>query len=199
MKMKNNSLAHWAGAGTGGTSDVRPYVVALIVNRLGKNANGIDIGCSSNKLMPQSIGIDTHRGIGSAFEHNQVPDQNGLECVNLVGNGLNPESWFRAASIDYVFSSHMLEHVEKDAAKAAIGSWAKLLNNGGLLILYLPDSRVAKLDQYHKWHPDPTEVADWMDDALNTDIYLWTPREDLHPAHIVGTLAWSFLLWGVKP
>ena len=82
-----------------------------------------DIGCGHDKICPEAIGIDGRQ----VFTGGIV--QEGLVNFPVELN----------ETVNVVYSSHTLEHIEDDYA--AITSWAKLLKPNGYLILYLPDGR----------------------------------------------------------
>ena len=60
---------------------------------------------------------------------------------------------FGAGSMDYVFSSHCLEHIENDWQ--ALREWWRVLKSGGYLVLYLPHRDVYPLtnnpDHKHRY------------------------------------------------
>ena len=63
-------------------------------------------------------------------------------------------------SLDFVFSSHTLEHLEHPWD--AIHEWIRVLKPGGVLFLYLPHPacemwRPERL-RFHKWSPDPVSL-----------------------------------------
>lgn len=62
------------------------------------------------------------------------------------------------ASLDFVFSSHLLEHLEQP--KVAILEWARVLKTGGVLFLYLPHPACSM------WLPEHLNVHLWMPDPL---------------------------------
>lgn len=80
---------------------------------------GIDIGCGTDKILPDADGLDTNTKIpgvfyGDAALLKDIPDK----------------------TYDYVYSSHCLEDV-KDV-KVALRNWYRVLKTGGYLILLLP-------------------------------------------------------------
>jgi ADP-heptose:LPS heptosyltransferase/predicted SAM-dependent methyltransferase len=79
---------------------------------------GLDIGCGAWKVVPHAIGVD--RGIG----HRGNIDG---DVTRLL---------FADASMDFVFSSHCLEHIEDH--QAALAEWWRVLKPGAHLVLYLP-------------------------------------------------------------
>ena len=89
---------------------------------------GLDIGCGSmteekgypqeNKIVPHAIGFDKgYTNVRGSAE--KIP-------------------WFTNESLDFIFSSHLLEHIEE--YHTALEEWWRVLKVGGMLVLYLPHS-----------------------------------------------------------
>ncbi|MBI2902072.1 MAG: class I SAM-dependent methyltransferase [Candidatus Methylomirabilis oxyfera] len=93
------------------------------------HGHGIDVGAGSWPL-PGAIPTDVARGPGAGT---RVPD-------------------FDDESLDYVFSSHCLEHI--DNWREALGEWFRKLRPGGIIFLYLPHPECAI------WHPGSPFVGD---------------------------------------
>lgn len=75
---------------------------------------GYDIGfCKEEWKFPNAIGIDI--GLNNGFHANNLPDE----------------------EVDYVYSSHCLEHVDEWVLTLEL--WLSKLKKGGILFLYLPD------------------------------------------------------------
>lgn len=87
---------------------------------------GLDLGCGPSKAFPHFIGVDNHKD------------------TELFGIGMKPDvscditklDLFGSASMDFVYSSHALEHIEDH--KAALKEWWRVIRPGGHLCLYLP-------------------------------------------------------------
>lgn len=92
-----------------------------------KNPYGLDIGAGKNPL-PGTRPID------NGFEENA--------CNIKEAN----------ASVNFIFSSHCLEHLESPAT--ALTEWWRVLKRGGLLYLYLPhpDYIPWRKESMPKWH-----------------------------------------------
>lgn len=114
------------------------------------SGKGLDIGCGMEKVWPSCIGIDTghHFGRGAA---------------NIDGNG-SDLSLFSDGSLDYIFSSHVVEHIpEKEVAKT-FKEWARALKPDGHLILYVPSSNLYPkvgaegANPDHKWDIYPGDI-----------------------------------------
>lgn len=117
---------------------------------------GLDLGCGANKVWPHAIGVDNYTDtqlFGVAMKPDVMCDVTKLEP-------------FSSASMDYVYSSHCLEHIED--WKGALKEWWRVIKPAGFLILYLPDE-----DDYpkvgephanvdHKWNVNIPRVVDAM-------------------------------------
>jgi SAM-dependent methyltransferase len=90
---------------------------------------GIDIGAGLWPL-PGAVPVDIWRGSG--VERSIADFENG--------------------SLDYVFSSHCLEHIEN--WREALAEWVKKLKPDGTIFLYLPHPECAI------WHPNSPFVGD---------------------------------------
>ena len=97
--------------------EVLPYVAA----------GGLDIGCGPKKVWPHLIGVDSGKDT-ELFGIQMKPDI-------VVGNAARLPL-FADASVESVFSSHCLEHIEDWGA--ALKEWWRLVKVGGHLVLYLP-------------------------------------------------------------
>lgn len=86
---------------------------------------GLDIGCGHQKCWPDMIGVDSLKDYGG-----QRPPS-----VDIVCNAENLDI-FGDKTLDYIFSSHFLEHVQD--YKACLKEWWRTLKVGAHLILYLP-------------------------------------------------------------
>lgn len=91
--------------------------------------------------------------------------------------------------LDYVFSSHCLEHLENPIA--ALEHWITRLRPGGCLFLYLP-------------HPD---MEYWLPQNCRKHLHQWTPDtmrgilKDLGLRDVLTSerdMAWSFTAVGFK-
>lgn len=75
-------------------------------------------------------------------------------------------------SLDYVFSSHLLEHLSDP--DRAINEWGRKLKSGGILFMYLPHPschmwRSENLE-YHLWNPDPYYLEKLFNERKDFDI-----------------------------
>lgn len=106
---------------------------------------GIDVGCGPHKIHPKTIGIDIVPR-GAKFMprgREDVPDRlGGLICqADIQASGDNL-FMFKDNELDYVVSSHNLEHYV-DPIKT-LKEWRRVLKLGGILGVILPDD--SKID-----------------------------------------------------
>lgn len=124
---------------------------------------GLDLGCGPFKAFPHFIGVDNGHH-AREFGWQMRPDVH-VDTVEDLG-------LFASASMDFVFSSHTLEHLP-DPGKA-LREWSRVIRPGGYLVLYVPDE-----DQYprvgepganpdHRWNVNYDRVVQFMD-AVDRD------------------------------
>ena len=92
---------------------------------------GLDVGSGYGPVLPEAIAIDRR-------PHSQV------DWVHEATEPLDPipDGW-----CDYVFSSHLVEHLRDP--KAAIALWCRKVRPGGYLILVAPDQRYTTPNPEH--------------------------------------------------
>lgn len=88
---------------------------------------GYDLGCGSFKAFPHFVGVDN--GADEALFGMQVRS-------DLRINSCEKLDKFASHSADFVFSSHLLEHIQD--YKSALKEWWRVIKIGGYLCLYLP-------------------------------------------------------------
>jgi len=118
---------------------------------------GLDIGAGAFKAFPHFISVDNMHH-AQEFGWNYKPDIVIEDACKLDA--------FASQSMDFVFSSHTLEHIQ-DAEKA-LREWWRVLKPGGYLVLYLPDDSLypkcgtegANPDHKHDLNRD--KVIEWM-------------------------------------
>lgn len=88
---------------------------------------GLDIGCGAKKVWPHMLGVDSGKDT-ALFGTTMKPD--------IVVSTAERLALFSDASMETVFSSHTLEHIDNHVA--ALREWWRLVKVGGHLILYLP-------------------------------------------------------------
>src|SRR5437879_4868391 len=86
---------------------------------------GLDVGAGDFKVLPHVISVDNlhHTAFGLQIRPDIVCEADKLDI-------------FASCSMDFVYSSHVLEHVEDMGA--TLKEWWRVIKQGGLLVMYLP-------------------------------------------------------------
>ena len=125
---------------------------------------GIDIGAGYFKILPQAISVDNGHH-NAMFGHSCVADLK-LDAQDL---GI-----FASESLGFVFSSHLLEHIED--YKGALKQWWRLVKPDGVLALYLPHKEfypnigVEGANPDHKHDFLPKDIIDAMEEICSGQI-----------------------------
>lgn len=114
------------------------------------SGRGLDLGCGQFKAFPHFIGVDNghHWGMKGVDVHVDT-------CEDL--------SIFSSKSMDFVFSSHLIEHIQ-DTEKT-LKEWYRVIKNNGYLIIYAPHKELypnvgekgANPDHKHDFMPEDIE------------------------------------------
>lgn len=94
---------------------------------------GVDIGCG-------------RRAVKGAISYDLYPEFE----PDIIGDATKLEA-FKDGELDYVVSSHCLEHLLD--TKAVLKEWDRVLKIGGLMVILVPDSNLKKnsiLESSHK-------------------------------------------------
>ena len=142
----------------------------------------LDLGCGPKKAFPHFLGIDSCKD-AELFNIQIKPDLKVDDCADLSNT-------IEDASVDGVFSSHLLEHIAD--YKAALRDWWRCIKVGGYLSLYLPHRAFypnigtpgANPDHVHDFIP--SDIVTAMEDVGGWDLVV---NEDRN-----GGREYSFLL-----
>lgn len=121
----------------------------------------LDLGCGPRKAFPHFIGVDSCKDT-ELFGIQIRPDVKVEDCSDL-------SEVIEDASVDAVFSSHLLEHIED--YRAALADWWRCIKVGGHLVLYLPHKdfypRIGApgANPDHKHDFEPRDIIDAMRDV----------------------------------
>ncbi len=125
---------------------------------------GLDIGCGPAKTYSHWIGVDNCKD-AQLFNHQIKPDVRVDSAEDL--------SVFATVSMDFAFSSHVLEHIEYERVPATLKEWMRVIKVGGHLTLYLPDEeQYPKVGEKganpdHKWNVNKQRVIDAMPNGFD--------------------------------
>lgn len=133
---------------------------------------GLDIGAGTFKVLPHAISVDN--GHHEAFGHRINPDVKIKDAADL--------SVFGSQTMDFVYSSHLLEHMADP--KAALLEWWRLVKVGGRMVLYVPHEDLypkvgepgANPDHKHNINED--KMLGWMSTTvLGWDLEVFERRD----------------------
>jgi ADP-heptose:LPS heptosyltransferase/predicted SAM-dependent methyltransferase len=117
---------------------------------------GLDLGAGDFRVLPHVTTVDNCHH--NAFGYDIRPDVRVETCEKMP--------IFGSQSVDFVYSSHLLEHIVD--YKAALTEWWRLIKVGGYLVLYLPHKDfypnigVKGSNPDHKHDFLPTDIIDAM-------------------------------------
>lgn len=132
---------------------------------------GVDIGCGPWKGFAHWIGVDNmHHAneFGWQYKPDIVSDADDL---SIFGDG----------SLDFVYSSHTLEHLVD--ARKALAEWWRVVKVGGYMILYLPHKdfypncgeKGSNPDHKHDFHPQ--DIVQMMKNMSGWDLVVNENRD----------------------
>lgn len=138
------------------------------------------------KKVLHGVGVD----IGFSKYHWKFPGAIGIDSVLEApyNDALNLP--FDDESLDYVFSSHCLEHIPKYID--ALEEWKRVLKKDGVLFLYLPDS--SKMEYWK-----PSNNRKHFHEFKPKQIKKYLEELNFKPVFASETdLAYSFIVYGYK-
>jgi len=92
---------------------------------------GLDIGAGGDKIVSHAISVDLPRPYTKVGED---PVQLGGDARNLM--------WFTSETLDFVYSSHLLEDFPESETVLIMLEWLRVIKKGGYFCLYLPDQQL---------------------------------------------------------
>jgi len=134
---------------------------------------GLELGSGIQKLYPHFIGVDNKKD-EALFGHPINPD--------IRVDSAERMDFFATGSMDFIFSSHLLEHIEPERVTGALKEWMRIIKPKGYLTLYLPDE-----DEYpkvgenganpdHKWNVNYARVIQYMRGSGGWDLIEFQKR-----------------------
>lgn len=93
---------------------------------------GLDLGCGMYKTYKHFIGVDNK----AQWDKLNPSDEYMLRLNVDIEANCEKLDMFASQSMDFVFSSHLLEHMEDPLS--ALKEWWRVIKHNGYLILYLP-------------------------------------------------------------
>ena len=120
---------------------------------------GLDLGCGMYKAYPHFIGVDNRKQWGDNLP---AYDEYALRMNVDINCNCSNLDIFTSNSMDFVFSSHLLEHIEN--TEKTLKGWWRVIKPGGYLLLYLPHA------EFYPKVGEPGANPDHKHDFLPNDI-----------------------------
>lgn len=117
----------------------------------------VDLGCGASKTVEHAIGVDqTPPG-------EKIMNLNNKESVADVISDVSKPLPFEDGTFDTLVARHVLEHISDQVT--TIQNWARVVKEGGRIILALPDARICNtilLNPEHKHEYTPEAISNFM-------------------------------------
>lgn len=145
---------------------------------------GLDLGFGGDPITENAIRMDFPQPYGKTGSY---PVQLGGDATQLV--------WFKDGTLDYVYSSHLLEDFED--TKAVLLEWLRVLKTGGRLIIFCPDQ--AAYHAHHKargieHHMNPCHVhADFSLAKVTGILHEIGQTDTLHETKLIDDYSWELV------
>lgn len=144
---------------------------------------GVDLGFGGDPITPHAIRVDFPRPY---TEVGNNPVQLGGDAANLV--------WFRDGTLDFVFSSHLLEDFDDTAAP--LREWLRVLKPGGRLIIFCPDEARYRVhcERTGQFHNPNHKHAHFSLDYVKGLLAQIGGTRVIHEAPVVDIYSWDLVV-----
>lgn len=139
-------------------SETSKHLVDVLPHLIGEN--GVDVGCGNDPVRTNCIAVDLP--LEAYKKYNGTPSTKAN--LRAFANDLP----LKDGSMDWVYSSHLLEDFPLEEWAEVIAEWRRVLHPGGALVLLLPErNRWAKAlangqppNDAHRHEPEYGELTD---------------------------------------
>lgn len=97
--------------------------------------NGIDIGSGGDPVVPWAIQIELSEADYANYNNHNLP----RGPVQYRASGALFDLPFKDETLDFVYSSHVLEDYARGDWRRLLPEWARVLKKGGYLIILVPE------------------------------------------------------------
>ena len=184
-KLRDRLRPHWHALKRGLNPPRRwPSETSKCRSRLAPfcTGNGVDLGFGGDPITPSAIRMDMPSQYGAVGSY---PPQLQGDAANL--------HWFRDDTLDFVFSSHLLEDFHD--TENVLREWMRVLKPSGRLVLFCPDEQrfrahCARTGQpYNTHHIHAHFSLDYVKDLIrsigNCRVILENPDVDIYSWDLV--------------
>ncbi len=150
---------------------------------------GLDLGFGGDPIVPHAIRMDMPQPYSDV---GKLPVQLGGDATRLV--------WFADGTLDFVFSSHLLEDFVE--VGAVLQEWLRVLKPSGRLIIFCPDEQVYRRHCAATGQPYNTHHvhADFSLALVKRELArLGVPHRVLHEAALIDVYSWEIVVEKLSP
>lgn len=111
--------------------------------------NGVDIGSGGDPVVPHAIQIELSDEKFAWYNSGHAP----ATPLQFRGDNAFQDLPFKDKTLDFVFSSHLLEDFTREQWKTILPEWVRVLKPGGFLVILVPDCERWNYAIKHKNQP----------------------------------------------
>jgi SAM-dependent methyltransferase len=144
--------------------------------------SGLDLGFGGDPINRDAIRVDLPNQYGAV----------GLQAAQLRGDA-GDLRWFRDGTLDYIFSSHLLEDFQD--TEAVLLEWWRVLRQGGRLIIFCPDEQIyrAHCERTGQGYNVHHVHADFSLKKIRMHLDRIGPYRVLHELPLVDDYSWDLV------
>ena len=147
---------------------------------------GLDVGFGGSAIVPTSINFDMPVPYTSVGKD---PQHVGGDCFKL-------DAVFKPGSLDYIYSSHLVEDFIWDDVATLIAHWRDMIKRGGMIIIYCPDEQVYRKHCEETGQPynEAHKNADFSLAAFKERIVSLDRWDIIHEGNYPDEYSWEIVL-----
>ena len=159
-------------------SNYQLYVVAKLYPNYMKQGNAASFIVDVAASHCVGAGIDVGAGKWPVFGARAVEDNETENAYKIAE---------KDGALDYVFSSHLLEHLERPVE--ALKEWSRVVRPGGVIFLYVPHPVCEMWDKeildFHIWNPSPHDLSLLVHSCDELEIVEQSKRPDSYMSQYI--------------
>ncbi len=143
---------------------------------------GLDLGFGGDPITPHAIRVDQLTPYAN-YKNNSVQ----------LGGDARKLTWFRDGTLDFIYSSHLLEDFED--TESVLREWLRVLKPGGRLILFCPDEQIYRKYCQRTGHPYNSchKIENFSLTYVKDILAKIMPVKILHENSLTDTYSWELV------
>lgn len=143
-----------------------------------KHGNAAQFVLSIAEPFCKGVGVDVGASIWPVFSARAIEDNKDENAYSINESD---------ESLDFVFSSHLLEHLDRPAI--ALNEWSRVLKKGGHMFIYVPHPACkmwnSNILSHHLWDPSPDELNILVRELDTMEVVAQTLSPDAYLSHYI--------------